>query len=173
MSKDNDLSESYVTSKFWQGSRKFITSSRAKVLLYTKTQETGPRQRVHYVLLCRTEACWKLLSSYLHVESRHNETHVLTVDAAPGADLLSWTRFPERKSEMKREREEGRERRNTRANGQRGPLCAKLPLESATSDLEDRIRIAIASMILDFPDRADKASRNTVTLDAKLEFKDR
>lgn len=90
-----------------------------------------------YVLLCRTEACWKL-PSYLHVESRHNETHVLTVDAAPGADLLSWTRFPERNNEMKREERRKRERRNTRTSGQRGPLCTKPPLESATSDLEDQ-----------------------------------
>jgi len=61
---------------------------------------------------------------------------------------------------MKRERRGKREKQNTQANEQRGSLCAKPPLELATSDLEDRIRITIASMMLDFPDRADKTQRN-------------
>lgn len=50
----------------------------------------------------------RLLSLYLHVESRHNETHVLTVDAAPGADLKR--DFQEERA-GKREEKELEERR--------------------------------------------------------------
>lgn len=43
-SKGNDPSESYATSKFWQGgSQKFAASIKAKTSLYTKAQEIGSR----------------------------------------------------------------------------------------------------------------------------------
>ena len=65
---------------------------------------------------------------------------MLTVDAASGADLLL-NEIPRKKErDGERGKKEKREVKHL-TNGQRRPLCAKPPLESMTSDLEDQIRI--------------------------------
>lgn len=71
---------------------------------------------------------------------------------------------------MKREERRERERRNTRANGQRGSLCTKPPLESATSDLEDQDHDSLDNIRLSRSCRQN--AKKFRDLEAKLEFKD-
>jgi len=110
MSKDKNLSESYAT---FQNFDKVPQSLLLLVELkcyYTRRNWTTTKG---YALLCRAEACWKLLSSYLHVESQYNETHVLTVDTAPGADLLL-NEIPRKKEQdEKREKKKKREAKHS------------------------------------------------------------
>lgn len=69
------------------------------------------------------------------MESRHNETHVITVDAAPGADLLSRTRFPERKSD--REGQRGRNKKGKRRRKHMGEWAKRTTLYVAASRSRD------------------------------------
>jgi len=99
--------------KFRRSRRGFVAPVRAEISTHTKIREIRTATK-GCALFCGAVTRRKLLLSYLHVESRHNETHVVTVDAASGADLLSRTRFPGRRSKRRRKRSNGREREGRR-----------------------------------------------------------
>jgi len=102
----------YRILKFRRSCRGFVAPVRTEISTYTKIREIRTATK-GCPLFRGTVTRRKLLLSYLHVESRHNETHVVTVDAASGADLLSRTRFPGRRSKRRRKRSGRRERGET------------------------------------------------------------